>query len=340
MTGFLLTVFAFLICANVARGQSGDPAAPAPLASNSADGRVEPLDIGDSRLTRHYYVFSAGPGDLIVNVESVNLNGDVDLFAANGLRPLVKVSVFAGSFSGGADKISKSIFLRRQESIVLRVEGRAAGDEAARYRISFEGPFVAAAAAPATNDEKPASTVAEAPRTGTRRVNSVGARIEEPTPPPNTATERPVAAAPARDEKAATVETPAPPIAPPRAATAPRRTTAPRPRASRRRAPPAADTTSSSAPERVTTKPAAKADEPPPAATAPPKPVISTAKPPVPAAAVGVRLVVELRDGERLERQMSEVRRVTVERGVLIVVGGDGRTERRPMSQVLRMAIE
>ena len=42
----------------------------------------------------------------------------------------------------------------------------------------------------------------------------------------------------------------------------------------------------------------------------------------------------------RVERYMSQVRRVTVERGQLIVVTIDGKIERRPMTTVLRVAIE
>ena len=37
---------------------------------------------------------------------------------------------------------------------------------------------------------------------------------------------------------------------------------------------------------------------------------------------------------------MSGVRRVTVENGMLVIVGRDGKTERQPMVDVLRMSIE
>ena len=42
----------------------------------------------------------------------------------------------------------------------------------------------------------------------------------------------------------------------------------------------------------------------------------------------------------RVERYMTEVRRVTVEKGQLIVVTNDGKIERRPMTNVLRVTIE
>ncbi len=78
------------------------------------------------------------PGDLTFTVESKNLNGDVDLFTATGLRPLAHVSLYAGE---GATTVSKSIYLRRRESLILRVEARSANDDAGSYRISFEGAF-------------------------------------------------------------------------------------------------------------------------------------------------------------------------------------------------------
>jgi hypothetical protein len=51
-------------------------------------------------------------------------------------------------------------------------------------------------------------------------------------------------------------------------------------------------------------------------------------------------LVLVLRDGETFERDMSSVRRVTVERGMIVIVSKDGKTERRAMANVLRMSIE
>ncbi|MEJ7615376.1 MAG: hypothetical protein WKF30_00035 [Pyrinomonadaceae bacterium] len=120
----LFAALVLLVCAGTPRAQSTDISAPTPLASYEAVGLIAPLDIGDSRLTRHYYAFSAGPGDLIVNVEGSHLNGDVDLFVATGLRPLVKVNLFALSSVDDASKVSKSVFLRRREAIVLRVGAR------------------------------------------------------------------------------------------------------------------------------------------------------------------------------------------------------------------------
>jgi len=69
-----------------------------------------------------------------------------------------------------------------------------------------------------------------------------------------------------------------------------------------------------------------------------------TATEPAPAATglelPGTRLVLELREGGQFVREMSDVRRVTVERGFVVVQLKSGRTERQALSNVLRMSIE
>ncbi len=63
--------------------QSIDIAAPSPVTSNDVTGRIDPRDIGDARLTDHFYAFTAVPGDLLITVEGRNLNGDVDVFTSS-----------------------------------------------------------------------------------------------------------------------------------------------------------------------------------------------------------------------------------------------------------------
>ena len=55
---------------------------------------------------------------------------------------------------------------------------------------------------------------------------------------------------------------------------------------------------------------------------------------------LGARLIIEEKDGTRIDRPMSTVRRVVVEGGVIVIVLKTGRIERIPMSNVARMAIE
>jgi phage terminase large subunit-like protein len=54
----------------------------------------------------------------------------------------------------------------------------------------------------------------------------------------------------------------------------------------------------------------------------------------------GAKLIIETRDGMRVERFMNTVRRVTVENGQIVVVMKDGKIARHPMANVTRMAIE
>ena len=74
---------------------------------------------------------------MLITVDSRNLNGDVDVFTFNGMRPLLKFTVYAESSS----PITKSIYLRKQEDLILRVEGRTPNDDEAIYRLRFGGAF-------------------------------------------------------------------------------------------------------------------------------------------------------------------------------------------------------
>lgn len=160
-----------------ARAQSSDPFRPTPVFSNEIGGRILPRDVGDARRTRHFYTFIGREGDITVNVESTNLNGDVDLYTAGSLRPLMKITLYGGT----ATRATKSVFLRRDEQLVLRVEARAVGDAEGTYRISFGGTFATAPAELAGTTESPVlpEPVLEE-RRGTRPVTATGARIEVP----------------------------------------------------------------------------------------------------------------------------------------------------------------
>jgi len=86
----LLAVLLAVVTVSVT-AQSSDQSLPTPILSNEIEARIPPLDLGDSRLTRHFYAFEATPGDLIVTVNSRNLNGDMDVFTAVTFRPLMKL---------------------------------------------------------------------------------------------------------------------------------------------------------------------------------------------------------------------------------------------------------
>jgi hypothetical protein len=311
---FLLLLF----LAAVASAQSIDLGYPTPVRSGEISGSITPRDLGDARLTRYYYLFTGTAGDLIVTAESDNLEGDVDIFTAGVLRPLAKISLYAGiSRSGG----SKTIYLRTRQPLILRVEARTPNDNPGNFRIRFEGAFEPVGSE-VPDPEPPIPTLsseASAPQKG-RRVTATGARIDEPEPvattqpdaQPTTPAAEPAAETPATNTPAESATT-----------TPPSRPRTPRNRRSR--------TSGTARNSRTRPQPTTRQ------AQTPEEPAVSA---PAAEPAAGPRLIIETKDGMRIERYMTNVRRVTVERGLIVIVNTDGKVERQAMTNVLRMAIE
>jgi hypothetical protein len=348
-----LGLLACLSCAGLAPAQSTDIAIPSPVRSNEVTGTISARDIGDPRLTDHYYAFTGTPGDVLITIDSRNLNGDVDVFTSSGLRPLLKITIY----SSNSSPITKSIYLRKREDLILRVEARTPNDDEGSYRLSFGGSFepitsgpLLAEAQPA--DEEPISPISPAPARKGRRVSSVGARIDEPAAPE-------VAAAPTPEP------TPSESTAP---SLTPVETTEAKPAESREEArvvPPRAPRVTRGrrgSTRRTRTTPAPRVEEPAtntetparveePAAPSTPAARRSTkrggtgrrtAEPETtiePTAETGPRLIIETNDGTLINRYMSSVRRVTVENGQVVVVAKDGKIERIALASVLRMSI-
>ncbi|HZG52239.1 MAG TPA: hypothetical protein VEZ40_08885, partial [Pyrinomonadaceae bacterium] len=180
------TLALLLLLTNVAsQAQSIDLNSPTPVLSNEIAGSIAPLDIGDARSTRFFYTFNGLPGDLELTVESYNLEGDVDIFLAGNMRPLTKVTLYAGTSS---NRSAKTVYLRRDEPLILRVQARTPNDAEGTYRIRLGGAFRPAsplatdAGAPGESTAANASPASTAPggNRNVRRVSSVGARIAEP----------------------------------------------------------------------------------------------------------------------------------------------------------------
>src|SRR5215208_3744156 len=172
---FLLAVAAFLLTLAAAAplcAQSSEASFPTPVFTSELSGRIAPRDVGDPRRTRHFYIFRGTEGDLVVNLETTELLGDVDVFLASGFRPLLKFTLF-----GDAARLSKSFYLRKEETLVLRVEARAVGDVEGMYRITFGGSFLPAPPELANQTPPDAPTVSSTERRGggTRRVTATGA---------------------------------------------------------------------------------------------------------------------------------------------------------------------
>lgn len=352
VVGCLGLVLTACLMAAISNAQSLDIRAPAPVRAQQVEGTIGARDLGDSRLTDHFYAFIGVPGDVLVTVQGKNLNGDVDVFTAGNLRPLLKFTLYAESSS----PITKSIYLRRRQDLILRVEARTPNDDEGTYLILFGGSFepiagealIAEAETPA--EETATARVSTGRKNGTR-VSSVGARINEPAPLPEevaatptpepTPTGLPVVTA--TSEPTSEAERPPP---------TPRR----RARPSGRRRVPARSV--KQAEEKVVAetenkepaeanKELAEATEPEPKPAPAPRrkgrrgPTTNAAQLPVePEPQTGPRLIIEMQDGTRVERFMSTIRRVTVENNQIVVVGKEGKTERIRMAEVIRMAIE
>lgn len=335
MLGHFL-VLAFVLAALAsAFGQSTDQDTPTPIRAGDISAAIAVRDLGDPRLTRHFYVFTATPGDLLISVESKNLNADVDIFTSIGFRPLAKITLYASEVSA---KTTKSIYLRARQDLILRVEGRSPNDEAGSYRIQFGGSFEPFSGEISTGDNATSAdetpTLSASSKKG-KRASAVGARIEEPPAP----IQEPPAAVEEKTDQPK-VEAPATtPEKPEPVRTArgkkPARTRPPRSNRGRPAAPAANPEVGVSARVETNTPPAPGAPEGGEKSAA-----SEPAGAPAPQAEPGPRLIIEIRDGEKIERPMSTVRRVVIDNGQIIVILKTGKIERVPMISVTRMSIE
>ena len=337
-----------ILWARMVAGQSSDQSLPTPVLSNEISGKIVALDVGDPRATRHFYAFAANAGDLLITVDSTNLNGDIDVFTAITFRPLVKTTVYASTQS---PQVTKGIYLRAHQILILRVEARTPNDDPGAYHIRLGGTFEPfSGGIPVAENSEPVENPTKA---SANRLSSVGATIPRP---PAEVTETAEAKPSPSPEKAAETsaeeaskketEKPAKPAPSPRTtARGPRRGARPAPI----RKPPAEKKTES------TTKTETETSKNEPAKTEAPKeensapaekPQVTTApvEKPKPQelspAPVGTRLIIEEKDGTRIERPMSTVRRVVVEGPTIVIVLKTGKIERINMSDVSRMAIE
>jgi len=343
-----------LFCVSrIASGQSTDIASPSAVRTNEVLGTIAARDIGDPRLTDHYYAFTGTPGDLLITIDSRNLNGDVDVFTSSGLRPLLKLTVYASNTS----PVSKSIYLRKREDLILRIEARTPNDDEGTYRLYFAGGFEPITSGPLLAENESAATEPTIPKSGKkgRRVSSVGARIAEPpsaevaaapTPEPT-----PVESSQPKEASAETAKAGADRTEVTKAGVtkAPSRTTRgrrPTGRRTRTPAPPKAEETSKSDTENTSPKESAEAEPKPTSRRGRPTRKTTTprtvAKAPAPVASEpesGPRLIIETNDGTLINRYMSSVRRVVVENGQVVVTGKDGKIERIPLASIVRMSI-
>ena len=334
---FLMVLVGLSIVAPNGLAQSSDQSLPTPVLTNEISGKIRALDMGDPRSTRHYYAFEGSPGDLLITIVSKNLNGDIDVFTAVTFRPLMKTSVYASSQSG---EVTKGIYLRTHQILILRVEARTPSDEPGTYQIRFGGTFerfsggIPVAEASSTESEETGE------RSGANRLSSVGATIPRP---PGETIETPEAKPSPSPEKAAEETKTA---ARTTSNTARRTTSKPPPRRGSRPAPtrPATSTKKTepakAEAEVAKTEPEKPAEEKAAVTEKPAETSTSAEKPRAQEVSPGARLIIEAKDGTKIERPMSTVRRVVIEGSAIVIILKTGKIERIAMSNVARMAIE
>lgn len=137
----ILTIFFFLLfifCSSDVYSQSINQDHPTPIATNEISGNIAARDVGDARLTTFFYALSGTQGDVFINVLTKNLNGSIDIFTTENLRPLTKLTIYANDSEIETGRV---VYLRKPEKLILRIEGRSPNDDAATYRIKFAGSF-------------------------------------------------------------------------------------------------------------------------------------------------------------------------------------------------------
>jgi hypothetical protein len=340
---FVTALFLALVAiTRTASAQSADQSLPTPVLSNEINGRVAALDLGDPRLTRHFYAFEGVPGDLLVTLSSRNLNGDIDIFTAITFRPIIQITMYA-SGNAVSPEVTKGFYLRTRQVLILRVEARTPNDDVGTYKIRFGGayePFSGGIPVAEESTEQ-SNEVARTSGGNRRRLSSVGARIEEPpseaTPKPaEKSAEESVSNAPS---SAKATKPKSPTNAPTRTARGRGRPTRSKPASTGNEAKTEPAKTEASKTETAEEKPAPGEEKP--AAPAEEKPL--SEKPAAQETVVpqpGARLIIEEKDGTKIDRPMSTVRRVVIEGGTIVIVLKTGRIERVLMSLVAKMSIE
>ncbi|MCZ2392045.1 MAG: hypothetical protein LC113_13345 [Acidobacteria bacterium] len=318
-------------------GQSSDLNFPTPLDSNKLTGTIKARDIGDNRLTTHYFVFMGTQGDLFVNVVSNNLDADIDVFAADGMIPLTKMVVASDA---QANETGRLIYLRKPERLILRVQGRTPNDLPATYQVSFGGSF-----AVVKGEKGVDAPVVDQGVSGEVAVNSVGTILpKKAEAAPRTDVPKPSEAVAERPEpdKAEVSEKKEAEVASKKTETAKAETPSkPRPRRERRAKVVVTESVEAKPPETPSAEKKAKEvkpkresrrrkrPEPPKAETTPPVDPLAN-----------VKLVIVFKNGEKTEIGMPDLMKFTVDRGQLIVIRKNGSIERYSMVEVAKVTIE
>jgi len=351
-----------------ANAQSTNQSYPTAITSNEISGRIAARDIGDARLTGYFYAFNGGQGDIFINVQTSNFNGDIDIFTAGSLKPLTKITIYADDTSSETGRV---IYLRQPAKLILRVEGRSPNDDAATFRVKFAGSFEPAQAIAETSQSEIPEVKSE--NQTDVRVNSVGTIIEvkpKPLPPPKEviakkevkpgrrksketaqskkeAKEKEVADSEGKPSKAdatenAAEEKKAPAVAAESEAEGEKKT-APvvvSENAAKTDKENSSEANKEKSVENATTAPKKISSENRAGTAVKSGAKTKSAKVKAPNPLETIRLIILFKDGTIIERAMSEVTRVGVIKGTLTVVSKDGSIGRYSILDVAKMTIE
>ena len=358
LIGFFLASF-FALLNFSAQAQSTNQSFPTIVTTSEISGQIAARDIGDARLTSYFYTFNAGQGDVFINVVTRNFNGDIDLFTADNLRPLTKISVYADA---GEKETGRVVYLRQPEKLILRVEGRTPNDEAATFRIKFAGSFEPLPLS--AEVETPETPVVKSENQTDVRVNSVGTIIEikpkvAPTPKEKVASVKTnddeekieenkqatenaeknnkTAANNAADKKNAKVK---------EKSVKSKKTSVPTliiaDTLAEKETKEESETKKDEISENETEITETKKESPVKASktTAEKGKSKTSVKAVAPAELANIKLVILFKDGSIIERPMSEILRFSVDKGILVVVSKDGAIGRYSILDVERTTIE
>ena len=340
----LFCILHFAFCMTAIHAQSTNQSFPTPVSSNEISGTIKARDIGDARLTSYFYTFNGNQGDIFINVVTKNLDGDIDVFTADNLRPLTKIRVYSDNPEGETGRV---IYLRQPQKLILRIEGKTPTDEPATFRIKFAGSFQAIAGNGETEEKDP--EVANKEETDVR-VNSVGTIIEvkpkpKPTPKPSTAkVETEESKKP--DEKTETerVET----------RTAKKDEPEPEEKEDKKpevvvteNIPAKKDETDEKRDEKVAEKETPEENNPATESRVKPKKTRtartekkSEIAPVNPSELGNIRLIVDFKDGRKIERPMSEILKFGVDKGILTIIAKDGSIGRYSILDIAKITVE
>lgn len=327
-------VLFIVFCFFSAPAQSSNQSYPTAISSGEISGKIAARDLGDARLTSYYFAFGGTQGDIFLNVKTVNLDGDIDVFTADNLRPLTKITVFSDN---AANETGRVVYLRKPEKLILRIQGRSPDDQPATFNVKFAGSFVPAQAV--AGDELPDLPEIKPVNESGARVNSVGTIIEAKPILKPAASETETRTNDRASETPQTENTENMEATAKRAVKPPRRPS--RRNTSRNTKPtvvPADESVENSAEtaraENKTPAVAPKTKKPRPAKISKEK------KNSEPNPLENVRLLIQFKDGTVIERPMSEVLRVGVDKGVLTLITKSGTTTRYSILDVAKMTIE